>query len=318
MEELVNAKKDYLTNCYTRDSLNPFLDKMEVAYRLNHVPFSVFIIDVDHFKFLNDKYGHLCGDEVLKYFASSIRLDLEEEVNAPFRWGGDEFIVVLPGKTAREVRRLAERLKRNIKSRPCLYKGRNIRMGFSGGIANYPEDAKSVNDLLERADQALYFSKQSGRGRVVMYQTMKTKTFVLRGAFVALVCAAFFILYQMRNSVADFFSRQAARLPSFHFHSPFETMQKNTQELFKLQDLIPMPVTNAVPQPATQSAPPPVAPPVVETVDVIHLRSGRSFEGTVVSENDEEVKVKIQFKEGKGILGIKKADILNIEKGVKV
>ena len=120
--------KDFLTNCYSREALLPFLRKMEEEYTINKTPFSVLIMDVDSFKSFNDSYGHLTGDEVLKYFSSSMRLDLEDEENFAFRFGGDEFIMVFPRKTPLEALRLGTRLKKNMRTRSCLIKGKQIRV----------------------------------------------------------------------------------------------------------------------------------------------------------------------------------------------
>lgn len=317
MHELIDATKDYLTHCYTRESLNPFLGKMEADYRLNHIPFSVLIIDVDHFKFFNDKYGHLCGDEVLKYFSSSIRLDLESEMNMPFRFGGDEFIVVFPGKTARETRRLAERLKKNIKMRPCLYKGKNIKMGFSGGITCYPGDANSVEELLERADEALYYSKNSGRGRIVVYETMKVRALVVRMTLVVLLFASIYLYTVTKDPLPRFVSEAWARISSISFRSPFHIPPKRPEVTSQVQTAKPAGGQNVfnflrayVPSPPTP------APDPTPVYDVIHLRSGRQVQGKILSENDDEVRLEVKFNEGKGSLGIRKADILDIERDV--
>src|SRR3989338_2726809 len=110
----LGLRKDTLTNCYATEGFNPFLVQMEAEYVATRVPFSILIMDVDHFKAFNDKHGHLNGDEVLKYFSSALRLDLEDEVNVPFRYGGDEFVVVFPNKSANEAFSLAQRLRKNM------------------------------------------------------------------------------------------------------------------------------------------------------------------------------------------------------------
>ena len=186
LDNLPEAGRDFLTNCYMREGLFPFLKKMEERFVAERKPFSLLVMDVDHFKMFNDKYGHLSGDEVLKYFSSSLRLDLEDEENVPFRFGGDEFIVVFPGKTAAESYKLASRLQKNIKSRSCLIKGRQLKITFSGGLASYPHDAKTPEDLLDKADKALYYSKNHGRGRTTKYGEMQAMQ-LLRALLVVVV-----------------------------------------------------------------------------------------------------------------------------------
>lgn len=313
MEELYEARKDFLTNCYTRDSLNPFLSRMESNYNLHKAPFSVFILDVDRFKSLNDKYGHLCGDEVLKYFSSSIRLDLEEEVNAPFRFGGDEFIVVFPGKAAREAHRLAQRLRKNIKARPCLYKGRGIQMGFSGGIASFPQDAKNSQELLEKADQALYASKNKGRGRVTTYGQMKDELLIKKVvlAFAVLAgLAMFFITRNYPDSVPKMLIAVTQKTFASFVPRPSGRMVRGIAET-------PPPAPAPIPPPA----PTPLSvepPPSRSAGDIVYFKTGGVLKGTVVSEDDEAVRIQPNLTAGKASLKIKKSDILKIERDAAV
>ena len=130
MQELINAKRDFLTNCFTKEELKPFLDKVLFESGAYKKPFSILVIDVDKFKSFNDKYGHLCGDEVLKYFSSTLRLSLEGVQNMPFRFGGDEFVIVFPGATAVETYLHAVRIIKNVKSRHFLLKGSRKEVFF--------------------------------------------------------------------------------------------------------------------------------------------------------------------------------------------
>ena len=177
MAFLFEGKRDFLTNCFTRDELGPFLDKAFIESRMYNQPVSILLIDVDKFKHFNDKYGHLCGDEILKYFSSTLRLSLDEVEHYPFRYGGDEFVIIFPKKTARETYTLEAKITKNIKNRHFLLKGRLFKMSLSGGIAVFPSDADSMDKLLEKADKAMYFSKRRRQGTTSIYGKILSKRF---------------------------------------------------------------------------------------------------------------------------------------------
>lgn len=168
---LEEAKKDMLTNFYLRESLGGFLDKVIQEAQTNKRTFSIAIADVDHFKKFNDRYGHLFGDEVLKYMASTLRLTLQDE-GYIFRYGGDEFVVVFPDKDPDVAYQLMRRCNFSVANRPFSYKGRLIVITISCGIASFPRDGKTHERLLKRADEALYFSKRFGRNATTMASKM--------------------------------------------------------------------------------------------------------------------------------------------------
>ncbi len=319
--------KDFLTNCFMREGLFPFLRKMEEDNRATRKPFSLLVMDVDHFKTFNDKYGHLSGDEVLKYFSSSLRLDLEDEENVPFRFGGDEFIVVFPRKSASEAYRLAARLQKNIKSRSCLIKGRQLKITFSGGIASYPHDARSAEDLLDKADKALYYSKNHGRGRTTKYSEMQAMQLFRILLGIAVVLAG----------VVSLFVLEPIAKPILHY--PIDLINrvyirigvKRSSET-EIPDKLPPPRTNHVelstPAPVTAEPPTSVAgsdssPETVQNpepnltnaadVSVIYLSSGKILRAAILEQGDDEILVEPELLRGKGTLRIKRSQIDRIE-----
>jgi len=169
MEGFEDLKKDFLTGCFTRDGLVPMLRKIGAESKAYKRPFSILLIDLDHFKPLNDKYGHVYGDEVLKYFSTSLRLNLGKTDNVPFRYGGDEFVIVFPGKNSSEAYLLAHELQRHLQGKAFLYQGHQFKMGFSGGITSFPQDAVSIEEMITRADKAMYYAKRHGHGRCMQY-----------------------------------------------------------------------------------------------------------------------------------------------------
>lgn len=129
--------------------------------------FSIILIDIDKFKHINDTYGHLCGDYTIKHVASLISSTLGKADKA-FRYGGDEFIALLPATDKGDAAALAEKLRTTLNSNPVLYNGIEIFISISAGVAASCEAANS-NDLLVLADKRLYHSKESGRNKVTAH-----------------------------------------------------------------------------------------------------------------------------------------------------
>ncbi len=132
---------------------------------------SVFIFDIDHFKHYNDTNGHMAGDDLLKTLARVVR-DKVRPVDMLARYGGEEFIVAMPDVDAAEALSLAERIREAVASYPFQHGETQPhgRISISGGVASFPMDGSSGNDLIKNADQALYQAKEAGRNRVGRYR----------------------------------------------------------------------------------------------------------------------------------------------------
>jgi diguanylate cyclase (GGDEF)-like protein/putative nucleotidyltransferase with HDIG domain len=126
---------------------------------------SVIMFDVDHFKSINDKYGHPAGDTVLKAVAKLIQRDCRD-VDLPVRYGGEEFVLILPEVNSEGAFVVAERIRKNLLQEVIVHDDIQISVTASMGIASFPEDAQSQSQLLELADKALYLSKRLGRNQV--------------------------------------------------------------------------------------------------------------------------------------------------------
>lgn len=136
-------------------------------------PFSLLMVDIDHFKKVNDTFGHPAGDAVIKK-VSSILTKLVRKVDVVARYGGEEFVVLLVKTDANLAFRMAERIRKAVKSNPASWKGQKIAATVSIGISGQPEDAIRREDFVAYADRALYASKQGGRNRTTLYKDVQT------------------------------------------------------------------------------------------------------------------------------------------------
>jgi diguanylate cyclase (GGDEF)-like protein len=127
------------------------------------------MIDSDHLKSVNDGHGHEAGNELLRHLARGIQAELRfTDVSA--RYGGDEFIVLLPDTPAKGALEVAERIRNRIAGSPLELGGRRLVSSVSIGIASFPEDGATLDALATHADRALYSAKQDGRNRTVKFR----------------------------------------------------------------------------------------------------------------------------------------------------
>ena len=163
--------RDSLTGLFTRRHLEDQLERVWAAARENESETAVVIVDIDHFKLVNDSYGHLVGDQVLREFAQLL-LDHVRESDVTCRYGGDELVAILPGTPVSEARDLAERIVSGIRDHTFYADENPLRLTVSAGVASCvsARSPKSSVDLLAQADQALYVAKRGGRDRVCVFQ----------------------------------------------------------------------------------------------------------------------------------------------------
>lgn len=156
---------DGLTEVYLRRHLMERLEEeVDRAERLN-LTFSVGMVDVDHFKDCNDRYGHLVGDAVLNKIAGRLKKSVRE-VDMIARYGGEEFCLVLPETTKDLAISVGERIRKGVEEEDIKAFDEELKMTVSVGIATYPEDGTKIETLLEKADTALYKAKRRGRNKV--------------------------------------------------------------------------------------------------------------------------------------------------------
>jgi diguanylate cyclase (GGDEF)-like protein len=160
------AIRDGLTGLLNRRAFQELLRSTTARHdRLKDGSFGLILLDIDHFKKLNDTHGHPAGDEALRQVARALH-DHARAGDEVARYGGEEFAVVLPSADARAAHEIAERLRREIERTSVRFAGGSIRLTASFGVAVWPADGRDPETLLSAADKALYAAKQGGRNRV--------------------------------------------------------------------------------------------------------------------------------------------------------
>ena len=166
-EELFRlAKIDGLTSIFNYKYFSDSLEnELERAQRYNR-ELSLLMIDIDHFKRVNDTFGHRAGDHILKYLAR-IFVSRSRRVDYVCRYGGEEFAIILPEVDAMGAHKFASMLKKTVASHIFAFENDEIPITISIGVADIMEGIQSTDDLVEMADRRLYLAKERGRNRVV-------------------------------------------------------------------------------------------------------------------------------------------------------
>lgn len=163
-DALEYGSKDPLTGISTRGIMDMMLQRDLKNAQVQKSSYSLLIIDIDHFKLVNDKYGHVVGDCVLKA-ASSMMDSQKRSGDILCRYGGEEFVVLMRDADIDEAQLLAESMRGYIEAHPCICSDEEINITVSIGLSTL-QDGDYPKTLLERADQALYFAKGKGRNQV--------------------------------------------------------------------------------------------------------------------------------------------------------
>lgn len=161
------AHTDPLTRIYNKGYLLEALDAEFKRAKALHTEFSIVFFDLDHFKKINDNYGHDAGDYVLKDLTALVRTAHLRPKDVFARYGGEEFVILLANTPAKAALDLAERIRASIEAHAFLYDDKRLPVTASMGVAELTSTIEAANTLLKMADKALYTAKQSGRNRVV-------------------------------------------------------------------------------------------------------------------------------------------------------
>jgi diguanylate cyclase (GGDEF)-like protein len=160
-----NSVRDALTGCFNRRHAMEVMDGELRRVRRSRGSFSVVMFDLDHFKAINDRFGHLCGDAVLAQVGHRMKTVLRGS-DVKCRYGGEEFLVLLPDTPGIGARRVAEMLRRDLEDHPVLWNDQAVTITASFGITDIVAGEEDARAIIGRADAALYRAKQDGRNRV--------------------------------------------------------------------------------------------------------------------------------------------------------
>jgi diguanylate cyclase (GGDEF)-like protein len=159
------AEVDSLTGALNRRSIDQALTRTFQEAHRAEAPLSVLFVDIDHFKAVNDRHGHACGDHCLREIARLIGAQLGDE-DSFGRYGGEEFLVVMPGRQTEMARAIAEQIRVAVETADLQHQERSVRLTVSIGVATRLSHEQAPNPAVERADKALYAAKRAGRNRV--------------------------------------------------------------------------------------------------------------------------------------------------------
>lgn len=160
-----SAEFDALTGTHNRRTIDLWLARSFGEAHRTGQPLSVLFVDLDHFKVINDTHGHACGDACLRHVSAILRRELEPN-DLLGRYGGEEFLVVLPGRDVNAARQVGERMRAAVERATLEWNGQPIRLTASIGVAPRWEEEHTSAAAVERADKALYAAKRSGRNQV--------------------------------------------------------------------------------------------------------------------------------------------------------
>lgn len=158
--------KDELTDCFNIRYVNEMLP-FNISDSINeNKTLSVCMLDLDYFKQINDTYGHLCGDFVLKEVGKILKDNIRKDIDWVARYGGEEFIVVFNNMPLKNVNKRVQAIKDKIEKHEFKWKDKIIKITSSFGISMLDEDTKTIESILESADKMLYLSKEKGRNNI--------------------------------------------------------------------------------------------------------------------------------------------------------
>lgn len=166
-QELIHI--DDVTGLYNQRKLYKDINQSVDKFSSEKEPFCVLFIDIDHFKRVNDSYGHLIGTKLLENVAQDIK-NLLRDSDSCYRYGGDEFVIILGNSDEKAGKIVGERILKKIKSRQYqidfVDASKTLKLSVSIGVAGFPQDARSSDEILAIADRMMYEAKESGRGLV--------------------------------------------------------------------------------------------------------------------------------------------------------
>jgi len=166
----LEANTDGHTGCYNKTYFNGRIDLEVKKSKVTGTPLSLVLFDLDHFKHLNDNFGHDAGDYVLKEMSEVIRSNGVRDNDVFARYGGEEFVILLPQTNLKQSFEIAERLRKLIEDHQFIYEGKTLPVTASIGVADYRQGVNTGTDLFKRSDSAVYKAKEGGRNQVQFFR----------------------------------------------------------------------------------------------------------------------------------------------------
>lgn len=165
---------DALTNTHSRRSILELGELELKRFERSGAPLSLLMLDIDHFKSINDNYGHAAGDEALRVFSMACQESLRE-TDLLGRMGGEEFVAIMPDTDSNDALAIAKRILKNVSETRIVTEDYTINLTVSIGLANAEKSDHSIDSVLSRADIALYAAKNNGRNRVEVFSPVSSK-----------------------------------------------------------------------------------------------------------------------------------------------
>ncbi len=166
LEELIlSSRRDPLTELYNRRYFTELLNAEITRSKRFKRGFSLLMLDIDHFKSINDRFGHTCGDAALIAFSKTLTNSIRE-VDTSCRWGGEEFLVLLPEIPKETAMIVAEKIRQNIENLETIYEGDLIKLTVSVGLEYFSGETIEMSNMINKVDQILYKAKNTGRNKI--------------------------------------------------------------------------------------------------------------------------------------------------------
>ncbi|MFH1622379.1 MAG: GGDEF domain-containing protein [Candidatus Omnitrophota bacterium] len=297
---------DFLTGFDLRDSLRPFLEHLMLGANRDYKYFSIVLIDVDQFKKYNDKYGHSFGDMVLEHIANILRLTFKEDRCNFFRYGGDEFIIVLINKDPQDTYRSVIDCTLNFKSHPFLYRNKYHIITISCGIANYPTDEVTADGLIKKADKAMYFSKTHGRNFVTLASRIRYLRFRNSLILMLVPLISFMLVFSLYQT--EFMAKIGSKIENSKYLNVIPNSIADKVRAFaekRIKDIKNIPELTGR---KIETAP--------ESIDLVAivLKDGRRLEGSIVKETEDTIELSLDLSVGKIVMNLDKSQIAQIER----
>lgn len=160
------VKTDELTGIYNRHGFDMVASKIIHYHERNNLPYCILLCDLDHFKKINDTYGHDCGDNVLKEISQLLYKSIRKQ-DILCRWGGEEFIILIPDTRGEQAILLADKLRNQIQKLKIMYDTKIVQITLSIGVGQNSSNTALI-DVIKKADENLYRAKETGRNKVVL------------------------------------------------------------------------------------------------------------------------------------------------------